>query len=224
MKGLKSIIVLIAVLAFNQLAAQEIEEMVLPMSDGDKNALVLTLSKTDAKEVEKTWLKFIKDYDGKTKKKNKKTGEIFTDNASIETMSKNTVDIYTLIKSKNDGSEMTVWFDLGGAYLSSTMHPESYQVAQEMLAVYAKTISVGMAEEALKVEKEVLAKEGDKLKKLDENEADMKKSIVDYQAKIKALEMEIEKNNEARKVQIKVVEEQRTKTDAAEKALKAVKN
>jgi hypothetical protein len=71
MKGLKSMIILITVFAFNQLTAQDIKEMVLPMSDGDKNALVLTLPKTDAKEVEKTWQKFIKDYDGKTKKNKK---------------------------------------------------------------------------------------------------------------------------------------------------------
>lgn len=223
MKGLKSIVILIMIVAFNQLTAQDIKEMVLPMSDGDKNALVLTLPKTDAKEVEKTWLKFLKDYDGKTKK-NKKTSEIFTDNASIETMSKNTVDIYTLVKSKNDGSELTVWFDLGGAYLNSTMHVAQYEVAKDLLNSYAKTISVTMAEEVLKTETDALAKAEDALEKLDKSEADMKKSIAEYQAKIKELETEIEKNNETRKTQIKVVEEQRTKTEAAEKALKAVKN
>jgi hypothetical protein len=139
-------------------------------------------------------------------------------------MSKNTVDVYTLVKSKNDGSELVVWFDLGGTYLSSTIYPAQYEVAKEILNGYAKTISVGMAEEVLKVEKDVLAKEEDKLTKLDKNEADMKKSIIEYQAKVKELEAEIEKNNEVRKTQIKAVEEQRVKTEAAEKVLKAVKN
>lgn len=222
MKILKLIIILITI-TFNQLGAQDITEMMLPMSDGNKNALILTLPKTDAKEVEKTWLKFLKDYDGKTKK-NKKTNEIFTDNAFIETMSKNTVDIYTLVKSKNEGSELIVWFDLGGAYLSSGTHLSQYQVAKEMLERYAKTISVTIAEETLKTEKAALEKEEEKLAKLDKSEADMKKSIEEYQAKIKELEAEIQKNDETRKAQIKAVEAQRTKTEAAEKALKAIKN
>ena len=222
MKILKLIIILIAI-TFNQLSAQDIIEMMLPMSDGNKNALILTLPKTDAKEVEKTWLKFLKDYDGKTKK-NKKTNEIFTDNAFIETMSKNTVDIYTLVKSKNEGSELVVWFDLGGAYLSAATHPAQYQVAEEMLERYAKTISVTIAEETFKTEKAALEKEEEKLAKLDKSEADMKKSIAEYQAKIKELEAEIQKNDETREAQIKAVEAQREKTEAAEKALKAIKN
>ena len=40
--------------------------------------------------------------------------EIFTDDASIEAMSKNTVDIYTMIKEQGKGSKVIVWIDLGG--------------------------------------------------------------------------------------------------------------
>ena len=204
------------------LSAQEIIEMPMPMSEGTNNAMVINLPKTSAKDAEKAWEKHIKDYDGKTKK-NKKTGEIFTDNAMIETMSKNTVDVYAIVKEQGKGSKVMVWIDLGGAYLASATHPEQYKVAQSILNEYTAKISVGMAEEIYETEKEALEKEEDKLSKLDKNEADMKKSIADLQKKIKELEAEIKKNAEVRKAQAETVETQRVKTEKAKKALEDVK-
>lgn len=203
-------------------SAQEIMEMPMRMSEGTNNAMVINLPKTTAKDAEKAWEKHIKDYDGKTKK-NKKTGEIFTDNAMIEAMSKNTVDIYAVVKEQGKGSKVLVWIDLGGAYLASATHPAQYKVAQSILNDYTAKISVGMAEELYEVEKDALDKEEDKLAKLDKNEADMKKSIADYQQKIKALEAEIKKNAEARKAQAVAVDAQRAKTEKAKKALDDVK-
>lgn len=216
---------LIAVLFMSStqiISAQEIVEMKMPMSEGTNNAMTINLPKTAAKDAEKAWEKHIKEYGGKTKK-NKKTGEIFTDNAMIEAMSKNTVDVYAVVKEQGKGSQVMVWVDLGGAYLSSATHPEKYKIAQSILNDYTSKISVGMAEEIYEAEKSALEKEEGKLSKLDKNEADMKKSIADYQKKIKELEADIKKNAEARKTQAEAVEAQRTKTEKAKKALEAVK-
>lgn len=223
MRILKFTIFCMSILFFGQVNGQTVTEMTLPMSQGSKNALVLKFPKTDAKEVEKTWTKYLKDYDGKTKK-NKKTGELFTDNALIEAMSQNTVDIYTQVKpQKGGGTHLIVWFDLGGAYLASQTHAAQYAVANKMLQKYANTISVTIAEDVVKEEEKALKEADDKLSKLDKTEADMKKDIADYQAKIKELEAEIKKNQAKRQAQAKVVEEQRAKTEKAKKALKDVK-
>lgn len=202
--------------------AQQVTETSMSMSQGTNNALTVNLPKTAVKDVEKAWAKHLKDYSGKTKK-NKKTGETFTDNALIEAMSKNTVDIYSVVKEEKGGSQLTVWFDLGGAYLNSTAHPTQYKVAQSILAEFTAKISVGMAEDLYKIEAVALEKEEVKSSKLDKNEADMKKSIADYQKKIKELEEEIKKNAEARKAQAAVVEAQRVKTEKAKKVLDSVK-
>ncbi|MFK7947734.1 MAG: hypothetical protein AB8G11_09095 [Saprospiraceae bacterium] len=217
-------LVLIALFSISTsiISAQQITEMPMNMSEGTNNAMMIDLPKTSAKDAAKAWEKHIKDYNGKTKK-NKKTGEIFTDNALIERMSKNTVDIYSVVKEQGKGSKVIVWIDLGGAYLASATHPEQYKVAQSILNEFTAKISVGMAEEIYETEKGALEKEEDKLSKLDKNEADMKKSIADLQKKIKELEAEIKKNVEARKSQAEAVENQRIKTEKAKKALDVVK-
>ena len=217
-------LLLIALFVFSAqiTSAQQVTEMPMRMSEGTNNALMVNLPKTSAKDAAKAWEKQIKDYDGKTKK-NKKSEEIFIDNALIEAMSKNTVDVYAVVKEKGKGSQVIVWFDLGGAYLASAIHPEQYKVAQSIMNQFTAKISVGMAEEIYEAEKDALEKEEGKLSKLDKNEADMKKSIADLQKKIKELEADIKKNAEARKAQAEVVETQHAKTEKSKKALDAVK-
>jgi hypothetical protein len=207
-----------------QVSAQEVVEVKEGMSEGTNNALALELPKTDAKTVEKAWTKYLKDLDGKTKKKNKKTGEIFTDNAQIETMSKNTIDIYSKVQSKGEGSRLVVWFDLGGAFLESATHPDQHAIASEMLNDFSANISIAKAEGVLKVEESALDKEEDKLKKLDKDNANMKEKIEDYKKKIKELEAEIVDNEAKRKGQAKNVETQKGKTETARKIVKDMKD
>lgn len=218
-------IAFIFVAFFNtQVSAQEVMEMKETMSEGTNSALVLELPKTDAKTVEKAWTKYLKDLDGKTKKKNKKTGEIFTDNAMIKAMSKNTVDIYSKVQSKGGGSRLVVWFDLGGAFLGSGTHPEQYNIAAEMINDFSANISIAKAEDVLKIEEDALDKQEDKLKKLDKETADMKEKIADYKKKIKELEGNVVKNDEKRKEQAKNVETQKVKTESARKTVKDMKD
>jgi len=225
MKKITTFLIVFVVIALTniKLSAQEVTEMKVPMSEGAQSALVLDLPKTDVKTVEKAWIKYLKDLDGKTKK-NKKTGEIFTDNAMIEAMSKNTVDIYTKIQPKGEGSKLTVWTDLGGAFLASETHPEQYAIASKMLNDFSANISIAKAEDVLKEEEDALDKEEDKLKKLDKETADMKSKIEDYKKKIKELEADIVKNDEKRKEQAKNVDAQKAKTEAASKTVKDMKN
>lgn len=226
---MKKITILLTAFAFVaflsvNLSAQEVIEAKEGMSEGTKSALVLELPKTDAKTVEKSWLKYVKDFDGKTKKKNKKTNEIFTDNAMIPAMSKNTVDIYSKVESKGEGSRLVVWIDLGGAFLTSSTHPDQYAVGAEMINDFSSKISIAKAEEILKIEDDALEDEEDKLKKLDKDTADMKSKIEDYKKKIKELEADIVKTDEKRKAQAKNVETQKVKTEAARKTVKDMKD
>ena len=111
------------------------------MSLGSYNSLSVDLPGTETKEVEKAWDKFLDDYKGKTKK-DKKTGEIFTDNAVIKPWGNNTVDIYAKVTPSSSGkgalgNKLDVWFDLGGAYLGSSSHQDKYKYAEKMLQDFA---------------------------------------------------------------------------------------
>ena len=49
-------------------------------------------------------------------------------------MSRNTVDVYALIEGRGPDAELVVWFDLGGAFLSSEMHPTRFPYADKILS------------------------------------------------------------------------------------------
>jgi len=95
--------------------AQLIKEGNRACSAGSHNSLSIELRKTEAKDVEKAFTKYIDKYKGKTKF-DKKGGEIFSDNAIIKQMGNNDMDIYGRVADNGENSILTVWFDLGGAF------------------------------------------------------------------------------------------------------------
>ena len=96
------------------------------MSLGVRNALVLDIPDTEANFVEKLWKKYVKTYGGKTKKV-RSSDEIFTDDADVVALGgANSVDLYALVEELGNGSSLSMWVDLGGAFLASDTHSDRY--------------------------------------------------------------------------------------------------
>ena len=160
------------------------------MSNGSQNSYTVMLASSSKKDMEKAWSKFMKEYKGKTKR-DKKTDEYLTDNAEISSMSDNTVDVYCRLQDLGNETQMTVWFDLGGAYVNADAHPEASSTAQNMLMSFAKTVDKKNVEELLKVEEKSqkklegeMKKNGKELKKLEKDIENYKKKIAEAEAKI----------------------------------------
>ncbi|PSR09802.1 MAG: hypothetical protein DA408_21025 [Bacteroidetes bacterium] len=104
------------------------------MSEGVYEAQVIQIPNLDAKAVGNLWEDFMKDnYNARTKY-NRKTKEYFTDDASIAGIGMgNTIDIYTTVEDKSGGSELSMWINLGGAYLSRREQGDRYLEAEKML-------------------------------------------------------------------------------------------
>jgi hypothetical protein len=150
------------------------------MSRGSQNALSVVIPKADAKTVGKEWKSTLKDWNAKVKEKK---GEIFADNARIKELSdNNTIDIYSLATDTKEGALLTVFFDLGGAFLSSAQHADKFRTAENLVYQFAVT-----------QEKQVVGVEivvGEKLlKKLQDEQ-------IDLQAKHSTLLKEIARNKE----------------------------
>lgn len=158
------------------------------MSAGTFNSLTIVLPEGSDKDAAKEWIKFFKKY-GKTKK-NRKTDEYFTDNAEILGMSNNSVDVY----AKFNGNTMTVWFDLGGAYLSSYEHPDGYALGEQILMDFGLHLQILMVEEEIKAEEKTLKNLEAEHEKLVKNKATLEKNIEDWKAKIAQAEADIEQN------------------------------
>ena len=156
----------IALIFSISLCLGQIEEGSKSMSQGVYNALTLELPNVSEKTVEKMWKKYIKEYDGKTKKIRKKD-EYFTDDAEIVAIGgSNTVDVYARIAESGDDVYLTAWFDLGGSYLSSAAHPEQYTEAEKILMRFAITVAQKLTQDELDDELKKLKKLEDSLKKL----------------------------------------------------------
>ena len=136
-------------------------------------------------------MRIVKQFGGKTKKISK-TGEIFTDNADIPAMSRNTVDIYALIEERGPDAELVVWFDLGGAFLSSNMHTTRYPYAEKLLGDMSLKVSEAAMEEALAKQEAQLNSLAEKLKELRSQKGEITNEIMKYVDKITEAKNKIE--------------------------------
>lgn len=172
-----------------------IREETRPMTRGSFNALTIELPGTDIKEIQKSWRKFSGDYKAKTSF-DKKSGELFTDNATIKEMSENTVDIHAKVEQTTTGTQLSVWFNLGGAYLSSAQFSDKYPAGEKMLKDFARSISGDLLEAEIKAQEKLLGNLEDDLKKLEKEKSSLEKEIKNQEENIKKAQEAIVKAQE----------------------------
>ena len=128
---MKKVLFLVFGIAFTLSVSAQISfnEDTVKMSKGENNAFIMELPTDDSKMIKADWVKYMKGFKGKKTKLNKKTGEYFSDNANIKYLSDNTIDVFAKVK----GNTLTVWYNLGGAYLNSEMHTDKINGVEKML-------------------------------------------------------------------------------------------
>jgi len=164
-----------------------------PMTQGTNNALTVTLNGISVSDAEKIWKNYIGPFDGKSKY-NKKANELFVDNASIASVSPNTIDLYSKAEKVGNDVNFSVWFDLGGAYLSSIAHPDRYPAAVEVMKGYLREISRFKTNEQLKEEEKKLDKLNSSLKDLTRDKEGYEKDIKKAEDKITESKSKIDQN------------------------------
>lgn len=170
------------------------------MSEGVYEALVIQIPSLKKKTTSNLWTDFTKDFYSSRSKYNRKTKEYFTDDASIASIGKgNTIDIYTTIEENGDGTRLSMWIDLGGAYLSEGEHPDRYVEAEKMLIRFG----LEAAKEKIRLdikqqEKDLNDLEGD-LKKLGSSKERLEQEIVKANEAIVQAEQGLEENEELQK-------------------------
>lgn len=188
----KLIFLTICTFSFQMLFGQ-IAESPRSMSQGSNNGFSTLLKKSEKKEAVKLWEKFMKDYKGKTKPV-KKSDEMLTDNAKIEQISSNTVDVYALFVETGEDVELNVWYDLGGAYLTSHTHPEGYNYVVKMLEDFSEIADQAVIERQLEAEEDTLKKLEKDLGGLEKDKTGLEEEIEKFKQKIVEAEQAIEQN------------------------------
>lgn len=172
-----------------------VKESNVANSGGSANCLTAELVGTQAKDAQKNWEKFIKKYKNEKVKYDKKTDETLCDNCEMKevTGSNNTVDVIAKFTQNGANTTMMVWFNLGGAYLSSQQHPQGYPVAEKIVKEFALTVSKGLVEEELKAEMKKLKDIEDQKKDLAKDKGRLEKDIEGYKKDIEEYKKKIEK-------------------------------
>lgn len=223
------------ILAFSTLSlwAQDgpaVSEEQRSMSKGSHNALVVTVPEADPKDTNKAWQNFMRDYKGKTKYE-RRDDEVFSDDAEIEGINDgNTVDVYATIKPITDGAELSVWFNLGGAYVSKAEHPSYYAIAEQMLKDFTLSVSRDLIQEELEAAQKKLEDLNDDLEDLKKDKSKLQDDIQGYEKDIKKAEQnikdaeqEISTNEESQSTKQTEIDEQRKAVEAIQKQLEKLK-
>jgi len=133
-----------------ELSVKEKQELV---GGGTHNSLIVTLFDVEKKYAEKEWKDFLRSKKAKVTSKT----EIFADDAEDSNMGDNTFDVYSRIVIAGDNRlELIAGFDLGGAFLSSKMHPQKYTRAKEMLYDFAIELSKKSVDRQIKENEKIL--------------------------------------------------------------------
>ncbi len=155
------------------------------------NAIVTTIYHSNVKDVEKEFNSLLKDYKAKV---SSKKGVIFGDDLLITSISNNTIDVYGTVTEGKDGSvELTAAFDLGGAFLSSQMHPDQFARATGIIREFALGITEKAYADFLKEEEKKLNDAIKEQEKIVSTKEGLIKDNEDYKNKIEDNEKDIEK-------------------------------
>lgn len=182
-------------LLFSQkIIVREISERI---GGGTNNAFMVQIHQISEKDVEKEFKSYLKK--NKAKVSNKR-GELRGKDANISSLSEKPINIYAIIKEKKDNTiELTVAFDLGGAFLTSGLHPSQADRAKEILRNFARDITANAFSQIIKEEERSLSRQERAKSKatrekenLEKSNERMKSDIERNEKRIEYLQKEIE--------------------------------
>lgn len=177
----------------SQFVVNEIKSV---MSKGENPGMEIFMAEAKPDNVEKAWAAAMKKYKAKVAK-DKKTGQTFTDNAMITEVSENTVDIYSSVSGDDKGSKITVFVDLGGAFLSSADHPQAFAAMEANLKAFALSQVQAEIDNQIKAEEKILSNLESDLKTLIKNNESYHKEIEKNNQNITTREKNIVDNQAA---------------------------
>ncbi|MCU0449669.1 MAG: hypothetical protein MUC97_07450 [Bernardetiaceae bacterium] len=175
----------------------QVRETSAAMSQGTRAALELELPLVDKKVLMSEWGDYVKGFKAKITS-GKKAEEMMGDNAVVKTINgNNTIDLYATPSQTTDKAYLTVWFDLGGAFLSRNTHEKEYPEAEKFLLEFGKRMQKVVLDELIKAENAKLKIGQGELSDLERNKAKMEKDNSDFEKQIAELQAKIKQNQDA---------------------------
>jgi hypothetical protein len=169
------------------------------------------------KLVEKRWVSYLKDFDGKVREHD---DEYFSDNAKISSLSPDTLDIYSKVESVEKAVRVTVAINRNGEYINN--RTGTLQAVDDFITKFAvemrKEVIKNKIEDAENVLGDYKRTEHDLVRSNEKLENDIK----DYRSKIADAERDIINNKSSLENTKKLIETQDKVVDELKKSLDKV--
>ncbi len=218
---MRKLLLLLAISAFafyTQAQKTKVTESIEKIGSGKNNCLVVSIAEANADDVIKDWKDKMKGFGAKVSGKS----EMMADDATILSISSNTVDVYAITEQKDGYVKFIVAFDLGGAYLNSKEHASGYKAAEKMIYDFAVAMAKDAVNKQLEAQKELIGKTEKNVKDLEKENEKMAKDIEDYKKRIEEAEKKTEENKSTIESENKNLEGQNSALKDLEKKLNAV--
>lgn len=215
MKTVLSVLfVALSVSLFAQKKEVTITEEIYTFSIGSKNSITIILPDSKKDVVNKSLVKEIKSWGGKMK--TSKTEITTFQSIDKKLFDGKSFDSYAKIYQSGQDVKISIAIDLGGAFLSSSQHPDKFNQMKEKLYKFA--IDAGNASLAAdsKAEEKLLKTMNKDLKSLEKNDASYKKNIEKLKKEIESNENSIRENN-------LVIDKKREEITSQEAKIKEIK-
>ncbi|MBI2269268.1 MAG: hypothetical protein HYU69_02810 [Bacteroidetes bacterium] len=158
------------------------------------NVLAVIISEATPEEIESDWKALTKSYKAKV---STMEDVIFSDNAVIKSISNNTIDMYARSEKIKEGeTRFIIGFNLGGAYLSSILHPEQFREIKQIVNDFAVKTTRDAIANKLKAAQKVLDKLSDEQKNLVKKNETLNKDVETNKQKIEELKEKIKREEE----------------------------
>ncbi|MCF8275240.1 MAG: hypothetical protein K9J17_00780 [Flavobacteriales bacterium] len=197
-----------------------VTEKMAAIDGSSRNSLSVTITGANAEDIKKAWKKQLKDLKGKVSDKT----VIFGDDCQAKSMGDNSFDVYSVVQEATDeGVELIVAFDLGGAYLSTANHPDKYPAGEKIVYDFAVEQSKEVVRREIENAGKVLGGFEKELVSMAKDKEGLEKDIADYNKKIEEAQGSIEKNVAAQATKQKEIEGMKAALTELEIKLNAIK-
>ncbi len=122
-----------------------------------------------------------------------KDGEVRAIDMLIPSISSNLIDVYTTFEEKNNGTQISSFYDLGdGTYLTKGDSPTKYEIATGMFKTYGKDGTIAVINEEVKMEEKNLKSLEKEQKSLIKEKGSLERKIENNLKAIEKMKAEIE--------------------------------
>ncbi len=183
----------------------EVKEVVAALSMGERSGYSVSLGDRSEKDVVKALKIWINDIQKKVEVDETGKHEFKATNITAPTLSENPSNIYFLFTTEKDELIVTGFFEVNGAFVSSTTNPDKVKACETLMQKFVYRIEKIAIQETVTAEQKILEQRNDEQTSLEKKNKQLNDQITEWEESIKKAKSELEtnaKNQEAKKEEI----------------------